>query len=172
MLLGDLIQQTLEQRAGLANKYDRQRLGRLTVVGFLEGPVHHYYYTLLDKALPGMDLVTVSKKIFLDQTVASPTFIAIFFYCCGLMEGKSLRSCTDELGSVVWTVYLADWMVWPPTQFLNFYFIPSPYRVFYINAVTMFYNVFLSYMKHRGQFQHNEPVEPDLAKNTGKKNLH
>lgn len=42
-----------------------------------------------------------------------------------------------------------DWSVWPPTQFINFYFLPVRYQVLYINAVTMFYNVFLSYIKHR-----------------------
>lgn len=42
-----------------------------------------------------------------------------------------------------------DWSVWPATQFINFYYLPVKYQVFYINAVTMLYNVFLSYIKHR-----------------------
>lgn len=38
--------------------------------------------------------------------------------------------------------------MWVPTQFVNFYVVPVKYQVFYINAVTMLYNVFLSYIKH------------------------
>jgi protein Mpv17 len=45
--------------------------------------------------------------------------------------------------------FKVDWLVWPPTQFLNFYFIAPQYRVLYINAITMLYNVFLCYIKHQ-----------------------
>lgn len=51
-----------------------------------------------------------------------------------------------------------DWCVWVPTQFINFYFVPVKYQVFYINAVTMLYNIFLSYIKHR-DVQHHQLEE-------------
>lgn len=41
-----------------------------------------------------------------------------------------------------------DWCVWPPTQMINFFFVPNHYQVVYVNTVTMLYNVFLSYIKH------------------------
>lgn len=52
-----------------------------------------------------------------------------------------------------------DWCVWVPTQFINFYVVPVKYQVFYINAVTMFYNVFLSYIKHR-DMEYPLEIEP------------
>ena len=41
-----------------------------------------------------------------------------------------------------------DWCIWPPTQYVNFVYVPSKYRVSYVNAVTVVWDVFLSYMKH------------------------
>lgn len=42
-----------------------------------------------------------------------------------------------------------DWMIWVPTQFINFYYVPVKYQVIYVNVVSMIYDVFLSYIKHR-----------------------
>lgn len=39
-------------------------------------------------------------------------------------------------------------MFWPIAQFINFNFTPAPYRVMYINVLTMLYNVWLSIVKH------------------------
>ena len=42
-----------------------------------------------------------------------------------------------------------DWCIWPPTQWLNFTYVPERYRVLYVNVVTVVWDVFLSYSKHR-----------------------
>lgn len=34
-------------------------------------------------------------------------------------------------------------------QVINFYFVPSHLRVTYVNVVTLFWTVYLSYMKHK-----------------------
>ncbi|XP_013187761.2 mpv17-like protein 2 [Amyelois transitella] len=152
MFLGDMIQQEIEYHAKIIPyRYDWARLGRMFIVGTLVGPLHHFYYIQLDKILPQNNLKTVAMKIICDQVFASPATIVCFFYGMGVLERKSFAQSTEEIGQKFKYVYLGDWLFWPPVQFVNFYYLPTEYRVFYINIATMVFNVFLSYMKHFDQ---------------------
>lgn len=42
-----------------------------------------------------------------------------------------------------------DCCVWPPAQYINFHFIPARFRSIYVSSITLCWNTFLSYMKHR-----------------------
>ena len=46
-------------------------------------------------------------------------------------------------------LYIAEWFIWPPAQFLNFYFLPTRYRVAFDNVVSLGYDVYTSRVKHR-----------------------
>ncbi|XP_053602470.1 mpv17-like protein 2 [Plodia interpunctella] len=152
MSLGDLIQQEIEYEAKiLPFRYDWARVARMFIVGTLMGPLHHFYYTQLDKIFPQCNLKTVAIKILCDQAFASPATIIFFFYGMGVLEEKSFSKSTEEIVQKFKYVYLGDCLFWPPVQFINFYFLPTQYRVFYINVATMVFNVFLSYMKHFDQ---------------------
>ena len=99
--------------------------------------------------MPGNALKIIVKKLFTDQLIVSPICISQFFCSASLLEGKSLAESINVLKSKFLTVYITDWSVWPAAQFLNFYFIPLPYRVLYINVMTMFYNCYLCYVKNQ-----------------------
>lgn len=149
MGIGDLVQQEIEYRRKiLPKRYDWGRLLRMTIVGALLGPVHHYFYAYLDKLYPDTNLASVFKKMAIDQIVGAPVCIALFFYGMGTLEKKSFKESHTELKEKFVTVYIVDLCIWPVTQFVNFYFIPLQYRVVYSNLVTMIYDVFLSYVKH------------------------
>ncbi|XP_050296076.1 mpv17-like protein 2 [Anthonomus grandis grandis] len=150
MWLGDLCQQEIEYRQGrIEKRYDYGRMTRMFIVGIVLGPIHHYYYLYIAKIMPKRNLSTVLTKIGLDQFVMSPICIVTFFYGMGALEMKPIQKINTEIISKFLNVYVMDWCVWVPTQFVNFYFVPVKYQVFYINAVTMFYNVFLSFIKHK-----------------------
>lgn len=103
----------------------------------------------MEHFLPGNALKTIVKKLLTDQLMVSPICISQFFYSASLLEGKSLAESTNVLKTKFLTVYITDWSVWPAAQFINFYFVPLPYRVLYINVMTMFYNCYLCYVKNQ-----------------------
>ena len=146
------------------------------VILSLKGPPHHYWYLYLDKLLPGKSKAVVIKKILADQAVAAPFFAITFIYGAGLLEGNSLRECWAEFKYKFPTIYLFDWMIWPPTQGFNFLFVPSKYRycpmlyvrqkayirifrVLYVNGVTVVWDVFLSYIKHKPEDEADQERE-------------
>ncbi|XP_047986287.1 mpv17-like protein 2 [Leguminivora glycinivorella] len=152
MLIGDLAQQEFEYRCHyIKERYDWARSARMLIVGAFMGPLHHWYYIYLDKVLPQADIRTVGKKIAADQLFASPATILLFFIGMGMLENKSIQETKDEIVYKFKYTYVGDCLFWPPIQFINFYFLPTKYRVFYINGATMLFNVFLSYIKHYDQ---------------------
>lgn len=149
MAMGDAIQQDIEYKNQLKTKrFDYDRMGRMFWVGILLGPLHHVYYEYVDRIWPGSTMRDVRKKIYADQFIASPLTIVFFFYGMGYLEKKNLQHSTDELVDKFGWVYLVDWVFWPPVQFVNFYFLPSKYRLLYINVATMLFDIFLSKIKH------------------------
>jgi len=78
-----------------------------------------------------------------------------------VFEGKAARQILQDtlhLGARLW---LAEWFIWPPAQFVNFYFLPTRcqaslafcnllcrYRVLYDNIVSLGYDWYTSRLKH------------------------
>ncbi|KAA0202588.1 hypothetical protein HAZT_HAZT008015 [Hyalella azteca] len=149
--VGDVIQQQAERVRGVHAYHDWPRTGRLFVVGLSQGPPHHIFYLWLDKLLPQKTAKTVFKKILMDQFIAAPFFAVTFFLMAGLLEGKDLPSAWQEFKTKFPAVYMFDWIIWPPSQAINFLYVPTQYRVLYVNAVTVLWDVFLSHMKHYDQ---------------------
>lgn len=67
------------------------------IIGTLMGPMHHYYYTHLDKFMPKTNVKTVLAKVLCDQLLASPATILFFFYGMGTLEGKTIAECNKEI---------------------------------------------------------------------------
>lgn len=141
----------------LANTSERQnpddtldpiRMRNMFAVGTAQGPFHHYFYAILDRVLPGRNAGSIVKKTVLDQTIASPTCLAIFFFGHGALEQRDNEDMLDEIRGKFFSTYKVDCCFWPPTQMINFLLVPVQYRVIYVNVMNIIYDIFLSHAKY------------------------
>ncbi|XP_043786263.1 mpv17-like protein 2 [Apis laboriosa] len=133
--------------------HDYVRTKNMMIVGLFQGPFHHWFYMILEKVLPGKNAVSVIKKTCLDQIIASPICLGIFFIGLGFLEHHNMKEIHEEMKVKLYDTWKVDCCFWPPTQCVNFFFIPLRYRVLYTNFMTMIYDIFLSYMKYDVQYQ-------------------
>ncbi|XP_012288674.1 mpv17-like protein 2 [Orussus abietinus] len=140
------------EETDLPYKHDFTRTRNMMAVGLIQGPFHHYFYIALDRYLPGRNTSSIFKKTFVDQAVASPTCLGIFFFGLGLLESRDIKDINEEVKLKFFDTWKVDCCFWPPTQFINFLLVPVKYRVIYINLMTMIYDIFLSYIKYDAAF--------------------
>lgn len=152
--LGDLIQQKIElQKAVSKQKINWSRTVHMsTSFGLTAGVLCHFWYSFLDRSLPGKTLRVVIQKVAVDQVVFSPLCIAACLLVSqGLHSPSSFTSTLSLLGDSLQLggrLYLAEWCIWPPAQFLNFLLLPPHLRVAYDNLVSLGYDCYTSHLVH------------------------
>lgn len=75
------------------------------IVGTVQGPCTHFFYQVLDKYLPGVKFSTIAKKIFIDQTLASPFCIVLFFLGMSYLNNENFEDSKKELKDKFLIVY-------------------------------------------------------------------
>lgn len=145
---GDVLEQQYERYQGQQKYWDVERTMQMGASGVTVGVICHYWYLFLDKRLPGRSMQVVMKKILLDQVICSPLYITAFFVTAGFLKGEAGSEILNEIKAKAWRLYAAEWMVWPLAQFINFYWLPTKYRVFYDNVISLGYDVYTSQVKH------------------------
>jgi len=145
---GDSIQQHYEKIKDPERNYNFRRTLNMSTAGVTIGGVCHFWYLWLDRFLPGRTFSIALKKMLLDQIICSPVTIGTFFVTLAVVEKSSADEFLEELRSKSWRLYLAEWVIWPPAQMINFFFLPLRYRVLYDNTISLGYDVYTSYVKH------------------------
>ena len=142
--LGDIIEQHHEKYRGELKKIDSKRTYRMAISGSTVGVICHFWYQYLDRLLPGRSIQIVIKKVIIDQIICSPICISVFFITIGLFESKSLEELRNDIKNKFIRLYAAEWVVWPVAQIVNFYVLPTRYRVLYDNTISLGYDVYTS----------------------------
>lgn len=117
----------------------------------------------LDKRLPGRAFKIVVKKVLVDQLIASPVVISLFFMTLGVMRKESLHETMTEIREKFLRLYKAEWLVWPTAQVINFWILPLKYRVLYDNTISLGYDVYTS-MVINEPIQHKETINDNKDK--------
>ncbi|KAL1516920.1 hypothetical protein ABEB36_000751 [Hypothenemus hampei] len=151
--LGDLMEQKYEIVSGEEKEWNLIRTRNMTLSGTTVGIACHYWYSFLDRTVPGYTVRIVMKKIIVDQLIGSPLCISTFFATLGVLEGVTMEEFIKEIKAKAWRLYVAEWMIWPPCQFLNFYVLSTKYRVLFDNLVSLGYDVYTSRVKHKDYSQ-------------------
>ncbi|XP_023946449.1 mpv17-like protein 2 [Bicyclus anynana] len=146
--VGDGMEQMYELYTGDLKEYNPQRTMQMAFSGIGVGILCHHWYKVLDRFIIGKSFDMVVKKLMLDQLIFSPIMIITFFGSLALLEKDPWTNFQDEVKDKFTTLYKAEWMVWPPAQIINFYFLPTRYRVLYDNTISLGYDVYTSQVKH------------------------
>lgn len=128
---------------------DFNRILRFVVLGLaLQAPWNHYYYMMLDGAIPPTpDPLSQTNlfKVVIDQFVQAPIFTAIIFCYLGFAEGNSLNVIVeDKFKKSYWQTLKDNWKLWVPATAVNIAFVSPIYRVLYLNCVFYFWSIYLS----------------------------
>lgn len=115
-----------------------------------------FRYGYLDRQYPGNKMSRIVTKILLDQFIGTPIAIAIFFVVLGVLEGKGRDEIIVEARLKAWSLYIAEWVVYPIAQFFNFYFLPPKYRVLYTNGVSVCFDCYVSYVKNSPHYEESK----------------
>ncbi|RWS11622.1 mpv17-like protein 2 [Dinothrombium tinctorium] len=157
---GDCIQQEFsilsDKMEGKANEgYVWLRTAHMSAAGLTTGVVTHYWYIYLDKWLGSKRcLRTITKKVLLDQILFSPVNISVYFITLGICERSNISKIKDELIEKGFeNIYVAEWLIWPPSQFINFYVIPLKYRILFDNIISLGFDIYSPYVKYKTQLR-------------------
>ncbi|XP_026737868.1 mpv17-like protein 2 isoform X2 [Trichoplusia ni] len=146
--VGDLLEQSYEIYTKEQVGYDKTRCLHMAFSGAAVGVLCHHWYKVLDRFIIGKTVDMVIKKLLLDQLIFSPIMIVTFFGSVALFESNPFENFKEEMKDKFVTLYRAEWMVWPPAQIINFYYLPTRYRVLYDNTISLGYDIYTSQVKH------------------------
>uniref|UniRef100_A0A0E0RD83 Uncharacterized protein n=1 Tax=Oryza rufipogon TaxID=4529 RepID=A0A0E0RD83_ORYRU len=145
-LTGDLICQLAIDKVP---KLDLKRTFVFTFLGLvLVGPTLHVWYLYLSKLVMINGASGAIARLLLDQFIFSPIFIGVFMSLLVTLEGKP-SLVVPKLKQEWLSSVIANWQLWIPFQFLNFYFVPQKFQVLAANFVALAWNVILSFKAHK-----------------------
>lgn len=105
-----------------------------------------YRYLLLDRRLPGRSMAVVLKKLLVDQLLFSPLCLTVFFLSLGVFQGGGVNEIVSDVQQKGWRLYVAECLVWPPAQLVNFYLLPTKFRVLYDNSISLMFDIYTSHV--------------------------
>lgn len=169
---GDTIaQQLVEKRR---SNHDVPRTLRLALYGgAVFSPLASIWFgKVLERVQLASKPANIATKVALDQGVAAPTFVAMFFTVTTLMAGGSPQDAKQKLHDNWWSTLKTGWAVWIPVQAINMALVPVNARLLFVNVVSIFWNTFLSIKSAAGGAKQLEQKTVQLVESEVKKLHH
>ena len=160
---GDFFQQRYEILRSRQEKWDSVRTRNILLSVVAVCPFVHYWYIYLDRFLPGRTFGIIMKKVFVDQMIMSPVCILSFLGITGYLEGLSTQKICHDVRTKGLALMKAEWIVWPPAQTLQFWLLPTRYRVLYDNVVCLCVDYYYYFVKYSQAWSGNNSNQNDDA---------
>ena len=146
-LLGDLCAQLYEGTS--LDEFDWLRMARFTLFrAVFATPVYIYWLTKLDRMAERLSSITgmwpLLAKLILDQGLYGPVYQVVFFCFVAALEGQPLSEGLHRCAIVLPHSIPLYWSFWLPAQSLNFLYVPLPWRVIYVNTLSIVWNTIMS----------------------------
>ncbi|TPP62482.1 hypothetical protein FGIG_11506 [Fasciola gigantica] len=144
MAAGDtLSQKVIERRPD----FDFNRNKNFWIVGgcFL-GPVLSKWNYFISWYFVGTPRIKALKMLFADQVIITPVrLIFSIVSLLALLRDPSGKQCKIQVRENFPEILYNNYKIWPAAQWINFSFVPLPFRVLYINSIALFWNIYVSY---------------------------
>lgn len=136
---GDAIAQFAVEKRSL-KEYDYVRTLRLGLYGgAIFAPIMSVWFRTLERVpvgKPGSPL-NVAAKVALDQGLAAPNMVALFFSATTLLGGGGVDDVKKKLDDSYWSTLKTSWALWIPVQSINMALVPVQHRLLFVNVVSL-----------------------------------
>jgi len=135
---------------GRGKDHDFTRTVRLGFYGgIMFAPIMTKWYQLLNRLQFNTSTKALVYRVYLDQALFSPVAVAFFFGSMSLLEGKGVGEAANRISHAYVPTLLRNWVVYIPTQVINFALVPSHLRFVFVGVVSLFWNTYLSSVNSR-----------------------
>lgn len=111
---------------------------------------------------PQTNLKSGIVKALTEQLSYGPFASVLFFYGISIMEMKTHQEAVNEVKEKFPQTWRTAICFWPIYQTFNFTFVPERNRVAFVSLGSLFWTVFLAYMK---QLESHSEHEDQVTKN-------
>ncbi|MBN3319606.1 MP17L protein, partial [Atractosteus spatula] len=162
-MLGEGLRAELRDEAELQGRQagppvDLWQTARVALIGFcFHANFNYRWLGALERALPGGGAGRVAVKVAVDQIVAAPVTIGVFYTGLSVLEGKD--DPFEDLRQKFWTSYTAGLLYWSSVQAVNFSLVPPAVRTVFVGGAALLWTVFLCHLRGRRELMQDRHTD-------------
>lgn len=90
-------------------------------------------------------------RLFIDTLVFAPVSYTGFYLIkdVAMRPSRDFTAIKNDIMDRFVSTLLADWAVWTPVNFVNFWWVPVQWQGLYVGIFSFFFNVVLSYIANQ-----------------------
>lgn len=104
-----------------------------------------WYGTLDARVTATSRLGRTAQKVFIDQVVFAPFFLACLLSLIGFSQHQDINKVKEKMRNDYTDILVANYSVWPWVQIINFSIVPLNYQVLLTQTVAVFWNIYFSW---------------------------